>query len=95
MIITHFQTSYFRAYSDFFSQVVRERGAIAALEEYVFSFDCNFSHAGEHPAMLSRCLALIFHPLILIGYGIEFNIPGLVAEGIYIVFGEEENLMHP
>ncbi|KAF8710135.1 hypothetical protein AX14_013430 [Amanita brunnescens Koide BX004] len=77
---------YFQAYFDFFAQMVEERGAIAAVEEYIFSLHSNFSdHDGEHPehpAMLSRCLGLIFHALILIGYGIEFNIPGIVAEGL-------------
>lgn len=76
--------------------MVEERGAIAAVEEYIFSLHSNFSdHDGEHPehpAMLSRCLGLIFHALILIGYGIEFNIPGIVAEGTRVIFREIQSL---
>lgn len=31
--------------------------------------------------MLNRFMAALLHPLIHTGYGVEFNIPGLVVEG--------------
>ena len=31
--------------------------------------------------MVNRLVARLFHPIIYVGYGLEFNIPGLVAEG--------------
>ncbi|KAJ7121552.1 hypothetical protein C8R44DRAFT_166956 [Mycena epipterygia] len=34
------------------------------------------------PEMLNRLLAGILHPMLYLGYGIEFSLPGLVAEGL-------------
>ncbi|KAF8621959.1 hypothetical protein AX15_007389 [Amanita polypyramis BW_CC] len=75
-------TSYYKAYLDFFTKVVQEQGTSAVVHEYVFAFDSNFSHDGTDPAMLSRLLAAAFHPMILLGSGLEFGMPGLVAEGL-------------
>ncbi|KAF8622031.1 hypothetical protein AX15_007318 [Amanita polypyramis BW_CC] len=74
--------NYYQAYVNFFTEVVQERGVILAIEEYIFSFSSNFSHDGKQPAMLSRFLAGLYHSMILVGYGVEFNIPGLVIEGL-------------
>lgn len=32
--------------------------------------------------MVNRLVARLIHPMIYVGYGLEFNIPGLVAEGV-------------
>lgn len=37
----------------------------------------------EKPMMLSRFLGGFLHPLIHAGYGVEFGLPGLVAEGVW------------
>jgi hypothetical protein len=60
VMLIRLQTSYFQAYLNFFTQIVQKRGAIAAVEEYIFSVDSNFirCHGGAYPVMLSRCLAL-------------------------------------
>lgn len=45
------------------------------LEEWVFSLKANFdtnSHE-QQPEMLNRLLAGILHPMLYIGYGLEFR----------------------
>ena len=37
---------------------------------------------GTAPEMINRLLDGILHPLIYVGCGVEFNIPGVVAEGL-------------
>lgn len=69
------------------------RGSAETVETYVFSPEANVenddeSKREEHeervrppPRMLNRLHSRLFHPLIHLGYGLEFEIPGLVAEG--------------
>ncbi|KAJ7503666.1 hypothetical protein B0H11DRAFT_1710757 [Mycena galericulata] len=72
---------YYQAYLKFFSEEVLKKNDIAAtLEEWLFSSKANFD--GKGPQMLNRLLAGILHPMLYVGYGIEFAIPGLVAEGL-------------
>lgn len=77
---------YYQAYVAFFSRVLlsRANGISSVLEDYVFSKDANVVPAsnGSRPMMLSRFLAGFLHPLIHAGYGSEFGLPGLIAEGI-------------
>lgn len=47
----------------------------------MFSKEANFKGAQVEPEMLSRLMGAIIHPLIHAGYGLEFGLPGLVAEG--------------
>ena len=60
---------------------MREKGIAAAVEEFIFSKEFNFASEGRHPDLLGRFLGGLFHPMIHIGYGFEFSLPGLVAEG--------------
>jgi len=55
----------------FFDGEVAEKGMVKCIEEYCF-----------HREILPRFLAGVFHNIIHVGYGVEFNIPLLVAEGI-------------
>ncbi|THU95963.1 hypothetical protein K435DRAFT_778804 [Dendrothele bispora CBS 962.96] len=78
---------FYAGYLEFFEKVVRDQGAASALQEYVFSPQANFqskTKAGqvENPEMLDRFLAAIMHPMIHIGYGLEFGLPGLIIEGL-------------
>jgi hypothetical protein len=36
----------------------------------------------NHPEMLNRLLAGLVHPFIHLAYGLEFGLPGQVAEGL-------------
>ena len=57
------------------------------LEEYIFAPNANFVEgATKQPEMLTRFFTALIHPLIHTGLGVEFNLPGIFAEGkqIYI-----------
>ncbi|CCM00192.1 uncharacterized protein FIBRA_02220 [Fibroporia radiculosa] len=76
---------YYNAYLKFFSSILVERGAEKTIEEYIFSAKMNVSiPAVGHPSleMLSRFLSGLFHPMIHTGYGAEFGLLGMVAEGL-------------
>jgi len=76
--------TYWNAYLEFFSRLVLEKGAAAAIEEYIFSPRVNVEQPepGKPPIkMLARFLAGVLHPMIHTGYGTEFGLPGMVAEG--------------
>ncbi|KAG6907556.1 hypothetical protein DXG01_008438 [Tephrocybe rancida] len=76
---------YYGAYLDYFTGIAEKQGITDAVEEYVFSRQANFI-AGrkddEQPQMLNRFLDGIIHSMIHVGYGLEFGVPGLVAEGL-------------
>lgn len=72
---------YYDAYLKYFHDIVLQRELPSVLEQYVFSLSANFPEAGAPGHMVNRLVARLFHPIIYLGYGLEFNIPGLVAEG--------------
>ena len=79
---------YYSAYVDFFTVILRKDGAAATLEDYVFSQKANFDPAREAdrkspPQFLCRLVDGLFHPLIHVGYGLEFGLPGTLAEGVH------------
>ncbi|KAJ7252343.1 hypothetical protein B0H12DRAFT_1219366 [Mycena haematopus] len=71
---------YYQGYLYFFSDLVLQKPVHAVVEEWIFSSKANFD--GQQPEMLNRLLAGILHPLLYLGYGLEFSLPGLVAEGL-------------
>jgi hypothetical protein len=73
---------YYQAYISFFTEEVKAKGINAVLEEYVFATSANYvlGHT-EQPQMLGRLLDGVVHPLIHVGYGVEFGLPGMVIEG--------------
>ncbi|KAG6870719.1 hypothetical protein C0992_012608, partial [Termitomyces sp. T32_za158] len=74
---------YYDAYVDFFKEIVKEQGVASAVEDYVFSEKANFISGlkeDEQPEMLNRLMDGIVHSMIEVGHGLEFNVPGLVAE---------------
>ncbi|KAJ6476997.1 hypothetical protein C8R45DRAFT_833639 [Mycena sanguinolenta] len=78
---------YYQAYLYFFSDLLLRKPVEEVVEEWIFSSKVNFSvnnpnHHGPQPEMLNRLLAGILHPMLYLGYGLEFSLPGLVAEGL-------------
>ncbi|KAJ7578005.1 hypothetical protein C8J56DRAFT_836198, partial [Mycena floridula] len=77
---------FWKAYNDFFKNLVEKEGVDAVIEEYIFSQKANFHpslKAGQkHPQMFDRFLASLLHPMIHLGYGAEFSLPGMVVEGL-------------
>ena len=68
----------------FWSKALLGSSMQTVLEDYVMSRDANIvpGKNGEKPYMLSRFLGGFLHPLIHCGYGAEFGLPGLIAEGM-------------
>ncbi|CCL99026.1 uncharacterized protein FIBRA_01035 [Fibroporia radiculosa] len=83
---------FYDAYLHYFHDIVLEQGASAVVEEYVFSRAANFPEpeSDNNPRqIIVRSLAMLYHPMIYLGYGLEFGIPGLVAEGL------AQSVVHP
>ncbi|KAF8641636.1 hypothetical protein AX16_009862 [Volvariella volvacea WC 439] len=74
---------YYAAYLKFFRENIQREGVSRTLEEYIFSPNANFTDLKDRvqSQMLHRAHAALLHPLIDIGHGAEFGLPGLVAEG--------------
>lgn len=76
---------FYAGYLDFFSDVLLDKGAAATLEEYIFSPKANIipPAKGAPPMqMANRFVAGLLHPLIHTGYGAEFGLLGIFAEGL-------------
>ncbi|KAJ7575961.1 hypothetical protein C8J56DRAFT_974211 [Mycena floridula] len=74
---------YYQGYLYFFCDLLLKKPANVVIEEWIFSSRANFdSYNGVKPMMLNRLLAGILHPMLYLGYGLEFSLPGLVAEGL-------------
>ncbi|KAI0727142.1 hypothetical protein C8Q72DRAFT_841961 [Fomitopsis betulina] len=79
---------YWTAYKDFFSEALRGKGIGPVLEEYLFTPEYN-----KPPRrMLSRFLMGIVHPIIHAGYGCEFGLPGMVAEGLAMACVQKDDM---
>ncbi|KAJ8507982.1 hypothetical protein ONZ45_g9706 [Pleurotus djamor] len=70
--LAYSQGRMYSSYLDYFKNILRHDDFSRVLEKYVFS----------ETEMLSRFLGGLFHPVIFIGYGCEFRIPGILAEGL-------------
>lgn len=82
------QHRYYQAYIKFFAEEVLKEGIAPAVEKYVFDISANWVDGVEtakQPQMLNRLLSGVLHPYIHVGYGLEFNAPGMVVEGIRIL----------
>ncbi|KAK4512489.1 Karyopherin transporter [Mucor velutinosus] len=65
------QADAYASFLTFFQYEVEKNGSIDTVRRWVWSGD-----------MLARTVGGAYHPLIHIGYGLEFGIPGIVAEGL-------------
>ncbi|KAE8553234.1 hypothetical protein EYB25_004616 [Talaromyces marneffei] len=60
----------------FFQQEISTKGVEETLREHVFAED---EHADQ---LLGRLFSGLIHPIIHLGFGIEFNQPAIIAEGL-------------
>ncbi|KAF8999014.1 hypothetical protein BDZ89DRAFT_1105585 [Hymenopellis radicata] len=77
--------SYHISYMNFFEKKIVENGVSQVLEEFVFSRGANITDGAAQdtqPVMLARFFAMLVHPLLHIGNGLEFGLPGMVVEGL-------------
>ncbi|KAI8348306.1 hypothetical protein BD560DRAFT_358794 [Blakeslea trispora] len=61
----------YTSFLQFFKTEIDRYGMIETIRRFVWSND-----------FLARTVAGVYHPLIHIGYGLEFNLPGVAAEGL-------------
>ncbi|KAH6905272.1 hypothetical protein BKA70DRAFT_1565248 [Coprinopsis sp. MPI-PUGE-AT-0042] len=79
---------YYSGYVEFFSDHVEKNGLAKTLEDWVFSTRANIGRESanlpedKQPQMLTRFVAGVLHPIIHTGYGAEFSLPGMLAEGL-------------
>ena len=78
--------SYYSGYLAFFTDALLKNGATATIEKYIFSQAANFDPAkvgdGQtQPEFLNRFVGGLLHPMIHVGYGLEFGLLGTLAEG--------------
>jgi hypothetical protein len=89
---------YYDAYLSYFSEYLRDHAPNEAFERFILSSASNFNpdlaasdvkdikrgadEGKKHPEMLNRFLADLLHPFIHLVYGLEFGLPGQVAEGL-------------
>ncbi|KAJ8584666.1 hypothetical protein M405DRAFT_826375 [Rhizopogon salebrosus TDB-379] len=80
--------NYYMGYLDYFHKVVLAPGVTisSVLEKYIFSSEYNINKSlapgKQQPEMLNRFVEILIHPLIHAGYGAEFGLPGMLAEGL-------------
>lgn len=63
---------YYTSYVNFFQEEIQKRGSKRCIEHYIFEQDSRLG-------LYSRFLSGVYHPLIHLGYGIEFNHPLMLA----------------
>ncbi|KAI9463444.1 hypothetical protein HD554DRAFT_2206431 [Boletus coccyginus] len=76
--------NFYQGYVSFFSDQISQKGAAGTLEEFIFSDKYNLQKgrdADTQPAMLARFIDGLGHPLIHVGYGVEFGLKGMLVEG--------------
>ncbi|TFK31868.1 hypothetical protein BDQ12DRAFT_701405 [Crucibulum laeve] len=74
---------YYQGYLKFFNEEIKTLGGDELLKKYLFAAEANVAiESGPNPSMLQRYLGGLFHPLIHTGYGFQFNLPGMIVEGL-------------
>lgn len=74
---------FYNAYLKFFTEAVRSEGIWQTLEKFIFSSEFNYNGPDNtKPEMLNRFLDGLLHPMIHVGYGCEFGLPGMIVEGL-------------
>ena len=75
------KSRYYSGYVKFFTEFVEQHGIPRTLEQYLFSPEANIGTSEKQPWMLARFLSGVLHPIIHVGYGAEFGLPGMIVEG--------------
>ncbi|KAI8644832.1 hypothetical protein BD408DRAFT_412587 [Parasitella parasitica] len=76
------QADAYTSFLTFFQSEVEKHGSIDTVRRWVWSGD-----------LLARTVGGAYHPVIHIGYGLEFGIPGIVAEGLAMACCTEPNFV--
>lgn len=75
---------YYQSYYAFFATRLLENGVFKTLEEFIYSKKANYDDRHEHnqPKMFSRFVGGLYHPMIHLGFGLEFGMVGVLAGGM-------------
>ncbi|KAG1744959.1 uncharacterized protein EDB91DRAFT_169436 [Suillus paluster] len=77
---------FYSAYVDFFASELGKKGFARTFGEFIFAPSANYlaeyPEKDIHPQMLARFIGGLLHPLIHTGYGAEFGLLGVSAEGL-------------
>jgi hypothetical protein len=79
----------------YYERYIEKHGITTALENLVFSPKVNTTSGNRNIWMCARFFAALFHPMIHVAYGLEFGVPGLVVEGLNLLYScvRIENLL--
>lgn len=70
------QLTEYTNYLAFFKREIEKKGCEMVINDYCFSRTPNADY------MLAQMFEGVFHPLIHLGFGVEFQLPSIVAEGL-------------
>lgn len=76
------QAEAYTSFLQFFQSEIEKNGHVETIRRWVWTGD-----------MLARTVGGAYHPLIHIGYSLEFNIPGIAAEGLAMAACTEDHLV--
>ncbi|KAG2222344.1 hypothetical protein INT45_009817 [Circinella minor] len=74
----------YTSFLNFFTKEIKHHGMMDTIRKWVFRQDND---------MLSRTIGGIYHPLIHLGYAVEFNLPNVAAEGLALAACEDDSLL--
>ncbi|KAI9490010.1 hypothetical protein BDB00DRAFT_839763 [Zychaea mexicana] len=77
----------YTSYLEYFTKEIEHRGMLDAIRFWMF-------HDNEKDNMLPRVLGSGIHPLIHLGYAVEFNLPLIAAESLSMAASSEDTLKH-
>ena len=80
----------YTSYLEFFKTEIDARGMIDAIIYWLFLREEKDNSAH----MLARTLGCAIHPLIHLGYAVEFNLPSLAAEGLAMAACSADTLVY-
>ncbi|KAI0285700.1 hypothetical protein BC826DRAFT_1050740 [Russula brevipes] len=76
--------SFYAAYVAYFSRYLMDHSPWRHSNASSSPHSSTTGKSAKRPAMLSRLFSGLLHPFIHAAYGIEFGIPGQLAEGMYV-----------
>ncbi|KAA1473981.1 hypothetical protein DENSPDRAFT_823618 [Dentipellis sp. KUC8613] len=108
------EDEYYEAYLAYFANYLDTHDIAETVDRFIFSPEYNYipnldelnardkknggTGSKQQPEMLNRCLASLVHPLIHVGYGVEFGVKGQLAEDRMIIIcwtGLAMTAVHP
>ena len=74
----------YTSFLNFFTQEIKSHGMMDTVRKWVFQQDND---------MLARTVGGVYHPLIHLGYAVEFDLPNVAAESLALAACEDNSLL--